>query len=76
MTARLPVTVASWPKNRRETLRVRLDEYQGRPTVDIRTWWTDGAGELKPGRAGITVAVRHLPDLSLALGLLIPEERA
>ena len=58
--------IAEWPKNARETLRVRLDEYQGRAIVDVRTWFDDG-GTLRPGRAGLTLAVRHLPELAEAL---------
>jgi hypothetical protein len=59
--------IAEWQKNARETLRVRLDEYQGRAIVDLRVWYDDG-GTLKPGRAGLTLAVRHLPEMAEALG--------
>jgi hypothetical protein len=63
-----PVIVAEWPRNRRETIRVSLDEYQGRTTIDCRAWWHDGDGELKPGKAGLTLAVKHLPALAEAIG--------
>jgi hypothetical protein len=62
----LPLTVAEWPRNARETVRVRLDRYNGRDTIDIRSWWTDAGGELKPGRSGFTLSVRHLPKLAEA----------
>jgi hypothetical protein len=62
----LPLTVAEWPRNARETIRVRLDRFNGRHTVDVRCWWTDKNGELKPGRSGITISVRHLPQIAQA----------
>lgn len=58
--------IAEWEKNQRETLRVRLDEYQGRAIVDLRVWYDDG-GTLKPGRSGLTISTRHLPQLAEAL---------
>lgn len=60
------IFIAEWPKNRRETLRVRLDTYQGRTIVDCRCWYEDG-GTLKPGRSGLTLGTRHLPALAQAL---------
>ena len=62
------IVIAEWQKNSRETLRVRLDEYQGQRIVDCRAWYTDKAGNLKPGRGGLTVSVKHLPNLAKALG--------
>jgi hypothetical protein len=54
--------------------------------VDCRCWWSDASGELKPGRGGLTLAVRHLPALANAVaaalaqaqahGLLVPEPTA
>jgi hypothetical protein len=80
-----PILIAEWPRGR-DTIRVRLDRFNGRNTVEIRCWWTDKGGELKPGRAGLTVSVRHLPQLAQAfaaalqkaieLGLLEPESAA
>lgn len=63
----LPVTIAEWSRNGRETLRVRLDTFNARTVVDCRCWYADGHGELKPGRRGLTLHVSHLPALSDAL---------
>jgi hypothetical protein len=63
----LPIVIAQWPKSVRETLRVTLDEFNGRSVIDIRTWWWTEAGELRPGRAGLTVSTRHLKALATAL---------
>jgi len=47
-------------------MRVALDIYNGKHTVNARVWYRDG-GELKPGRSGITLSVKHLPALAEAL---------
>ena len=73
----LPVTVSEWQKNARETVRVRLDVFHDRATVDVRTWYRDEkSGELCPGRAGITLAVRHLPDLAEGVARAFETARA
>ena len=61
------IIIAEWQKNSREFLRVRLDEYQGQHVIDLRAWYGDKAGNLTPGRGGLTVSVKHLPQLAKAL---------
>ncbi|MBX3492154.1 MAG: transcriptional coactivator p15/PC4 family protein [Parvibaculum sp.] len=73
----LPVTVSEWPKNARETVRVRLDVFHDRATVDVRTWYLDEkTQETCPGRAGITLAVRHLPALAAGIVQALETARA
>ena len=62
-----PLTIASWPKNSRETLQVRLAEFKGQPVIDCRAWYPGSDGELKPGRGGLTLSTRHLPALADAM---------
>lgn len=62
-----PIVIASWPKNARETLQVSLTWYHDRPIVDCRDWYMGADGALKPGRSGLTVSIRHLPQLAEAL---------
>lgn len=59
----LPIVVSQWPRNSRDTIRVKLDTYQGRNTIDVRSWYPDAEGKLKPGK-GFTVSVAHLPALA------------
>jgi hypothetical protein len=73
--AQLPLTIGEWAKGR-DTIRVRLDRFNGRDILDVRLWWTDEAGDLRPGRSGITVAVAHLPRLADALVAAVDEARA
>jgi hypothetical protein len=47
--------VASFPRNSQETLQVSLATFKGRTYVDIRLYFTDADGQLKPTKKGITV---------------------
>ena len=71
----LPCIVSEWQRNSREIVRVTLDEFQGQATIDCRCWYVDGEGEYRPSRSGITLAARHLPMLSKALGEALSEAR-
>jgi hypothetical protein len=58
--------ISEWTINARERMRVRLDTYQGRDVIDLRRWFSTGGDEYRPGR-GLTISVRHLPDLANAM---------
>ena len=62
-----PCLIASWLKNGRETLQVKLDNFKGHAVIDCRAWYAGAGGELKPGRGGLTISVKHLPALASAL---------
>ena len=64
---RLPIIIAEWDRNSREVVRLSLDRYNGRDTVDIRSWWRDTDRTFKPSRGGLTLAVHHLPALAAGL---------
>ena len=68
--ATLPIIAASWPKNQREMLQVRIDTYQGRNVIDVRTWYPDADGNLKPAK-GLTVSLAHLPALAAGLAVAL-----
>ena len=59
--------IAEWRRNDRETVRVSLGQFKDQPIVDVRVWWRNDAGELRPSRRGLTLSVRHLPTLARAL---------
>lgn len=61
------IIIAEWPKNSRETLRVRLDHFKDQAIVYWRAWYEASDGTMKPGRCGLTVSIRHLPALASAL---------
>ncbi len=59
-----PITIGEWWKNRRkELIRVRLSEYEGRALIDVRTWYGGDDGRLKPGK-GFAATIKHLPRLA------------
>lgn len=68
-----PVVIAEWNRNAREVVRVSLDSYRGNYTFDVRVWWFSGS-ELKPGKTGITLSLKHLP--AMAQALIESEQRA
>ena len=69
-----PITIAQWDHNAREVVRVALDLYNGRHTINARVWYRDD-DDLKPSKSGITLAVKHLPALADAIGDALDKAR-
>jgi hypothetical protein len=63
------IVVATITKNRRETLRVALDSYQGHDLLDVRVCvpLAAHAQTLTPTKAGVSVRLGLLPELIAAL---------
>jgi hypothetical protein len=72
----LPLVVAEWPRNSRETLRVTLDRYNGQVVIDCRAWWCDAARDLRTRRAGPKLSVKRLPTLHEALAEALTKARS
>jgi hypothetical protein len=70
-----PIEIASWPRNSRETVKVSLDQYKGNNLIACRCWYVGTDGELKPGK-GLTLSVKHLPELSAALAKALEAARS
>ena len=70
-----PINIASWPRNSRETVKISLSQFKGHNTIDCRCWYVGTDGELKPGK-GLTLSVRHLPELSAALAKALEAARS
>jgi len=62
------IVVSEWSINRRETVRVSLCLYKGTRLINLRKWYTDDDGELRPGK-GFAVSVKHLPRIAEAMGI-------
>jgi hypothetical protein len=58
-----------------EVVRVALDQYNGRHTINGRVWYHDDDDVLKPGKTGITLALKHLPALADAMGKALATAR-
>lgn len=70
-----PIEIASWPRNSRETVKICLDQYKGNDVIACRCWYVGSDGELKPGK-GLTLAVKHLPELNAALAKALETARS
>lgn len=66
--------IAEWDRNAREVVRVALDLYNGRHTINARVWYHHD-GTLKPGKSGMTLSVKHLPALADALRAAVERAR-
>jgi hypothetical protein len=62
-----PITIAEWPRNGDELVRVRINRFNNSFTVDIRCWVHEGDGIFKPRRHGLTLGIKHLTKLDSAL---------
>ena len=54
-------------RNEREVLRVSLSQFKGRPYADIRVWFVDRDGVVRPGRSGVTLRPEAVPGVLDAL---------
>lgn len=57
-------------KNSREEVRVSLDVFRGQMLLNLRVWFVDDEGEMRPGRQGIALRAELLPELRAALDKL------
>ncbi len=73
-------TIATISKNQREEVRVALSEFEkdgkAYDMVSARVFYDAGNGEMKPGRNGINISVKLLPELVTALRQAESEARA
>jgi hypothetical protein len=59
--------VAEWSINRRDRVRVSIEEFRGVPLVGIRKYYEAADGEHRPSRQGISLKVEQLPALAKAI---------
>lgn len=72
-----PVVIARFDKNLSgDIVDVRLEDYQGRPFVDLRTWYTAPNGVLKRSDKGLFLSVWRLPDLAAAVNAALAKARS
>lgn len=69
-----PIVVSQWQKNSREVIRITLTRYSGRDIIDIRTWYPDG-DTFRPGKSGISVAIKHLQPMAEGLSAALGKAR-
>lgn len=62
--------VHTFAKNAREDVRVTFSSYKGRPLIDLRVFYRDAAGEMRPTPKGLAIARELLPELETAVAAL------
>jgi hypothetical protein len=63
-----PVKIAAFRKNRSgASIRVSLENYQGRNLVDVRQCCTSSDGKMLMTKRGISLSVLRLPQLARAI---------
>ena len=62
-----PMLIEEWPRSNRETIRVFLDEFQGRPLIHVRAFYAGPDGVMRPGKGGLALGLAHLPKLADAI---------
>ncbi len=55
--------IGSIKKNAVDTIKCSLKEYQGHEFIDLRTFYEDDNGELKPTKKGITFSPDKIKDV-------------
>ena len=69
------MTIAAIPKGRRAELRVSLNEWQGRKTIDLRLWFMPkSGGTWGPSKKGVSIQAAKLD--ALIEGLVRAREQA
>ncbi|KAK8042253.1 transcriptional Coactivator p15-domain-containing protein [Apiospora rasikravindrae] len=53
-----------WPLT--ATRRVVISEFKGKPLISVREYYTDAAGEMKPGKKGISLTLEQWNNLMKA----------
>ncbi|KAK8089865.1 transcriptional Coactivator p15 [Apiospora hydei] len=53
-----------WPLT--ATRRVAISEFKGKPLISVREYYTDAAGEMKPGKKGISLTLDQWNNLMKA----------
>jgi hypothetical protein len=77
------IIIAEWQVNRGDRVRVSIEQFKGVDLINIRKWFEAEDGSLRPGKAGIALNVKHLPQLADAMvkaladarerGLVVPD---
>ena len=60
--------IATWPLANGELLKLRLCYYKSREFLDLRRWYKDDAGELRPTPKGIRINSELAGELADLLG--------
>jgi hypothetical protein len=61
------VVVAQFEKNKKEEVRVSVGSFHGRQIINMRVYYKDDDGSMKPGKQGMALSVERYKDLAGAI---------
>jgi Transcriptional Coactivator p15 (PC4) len=72
-----PIEIAKWWKSRRRDIAVMvlLGSHEGVNIINVREYFTDHAGCMKPSTRGLAMSVRRLPEFSRAIRRALEKAR-
>lgn len=62
-----PILIAEWPLTRGDIARVAIRSFKGTWLIDIRKWFETADGQLHAGPKGISLSLKHLRRMNVAL---------
>lgn len=66
----------SIPKNAREEYRIERQDFRGHDLLNIRVFYDDGTGEMRPGKQGIAIRMDLVPELMDAIDSVVSAREA
>jgi hypothetical protein len=63
------------PKNKREEIRVGLDQFNGHDLFAARVWFLTEDGNRLPGKSGIAFKASLLPEFARAVEMALAEAK-
>jgi len=70
-----PILIAEWPVKRGEVARVLIENYKGSWLISLRKWFEVDDGQLRATSKGISLSVKHLRRISVAMDEALAEAR-
>jgi transcriptional coactivator p15 (PC4) len=72
-----PIEIRFWKnRQRRAAIVVSLKSFEDQNLIDVREYFTDAQGCMKPSTKGIAMGVRCLPELSRSVRRALEKARA
>ncbi len=61
------VLISQFEKNKKEEVRISVDTFHGRKLINIRVYYRDDDGSMKPGKQGLALSVEQYKDIAGAI---------
>ncbi|HSU57652.1 MAG TPA: transcriptional coactivator p15/PC4 family protein [Candidatus Dormibacteraeota bacterium] len=61
------VVIATFEKNKKEEVRLSVETFHGRKLINLRVFYKDDDGTMKPGKQGMALGVDRYKDLAGAI---------